>query len=366
MAMRSRRVKNGGYLLALLPQLLFVIGVVTGYTWVAVLFFFAALPALRYLVGNDLSPPNTSPSAALLRYLRAVPRLYVVAWALILPWTIWTLSSRTFTPWEFAGLGVSFWIIVSLNTAVAHEMVHSGTRLDRMLGVALDASVGYFHFLEEHLSHHARTGHFVGGDAARPGESVYRYALARYLRTFSNAWEFENERLRKRRMGWIYNRLLGRVAIPTAIGVAFFLMAGWPGLLFYGLEAIGAAFSVQAITYLQHWGLSQLKTPELQDYGFSWEDGCWMQACVTLNHAYHGQHHLKVRLPYYKLSLPKGALCLPASYPVMFILSLYPPLFTRVMAARLARWRADELSREELAHEADCIGAAQVARMIKR
>lgn len=366
MAIRSRNIKNAGYLLALLPQLLFVFGVEVGFTWTAVIFFFAVLPVLRFYVGNDVSPPNAMPSPALLRYLRAVPRLYVVSWAAVLPWTIWIIANTSFTPWEYLGLGVSFWIVVSLNTAVAHELMHSGTRLDRTLGVLLDASVGYFHFLEEHLSHHARTGHYIGGDAAKPGISVYWYAATRYLRTFSDAWEFETGRLKRLSLPATANRLLLRVTIPAAIAAAFFWFAGWSGLAFYTLEIIGAAFSVQAITYLQHWGLSQLKTPEVQDYGFAWEDGCWMQACVTLNHAYHGQHHLNVRQPYYKLTLPPGALTLPASYPVMFVIALYPPAFTRVMSSRLARWRSDVQAREEMMHDSDCIGAARLARMLKK
>lgn len=366
MAMRSRNIKNAGYLLALLPQLLFVIGVLIGFPWLAVLFFFALLPVVRLFVGNDESPPNATPSPRLLIFLRGVPRLYFGAWLFLLPWTMWMLGSSTFTPLGYAGIGVSFWIVVSLNTAVAHELSHASTRLDRTLGVLLDATVGYFHFLEEHANHHARTGHYIGGDAAKPGLSVYRYAVIRYAHSFVNAWEYETGRLKHLRLSWVSNRLLCRLFIPAAIAAGFYYFAGWQGLVFYTTEIVGAAFSIQAITYLQHWGLSQRHTPEVQDFGFSWEDGCWMQACVTLNHAYHGQHHLNQRQPFYKLALPKGALTLPASYPVMFVLALLPPAFDRVMGARLSKWRTDYQAQEELMHDSDCIGAARIARLLRK
>lgn len=366
MAMRSRNIKNAGYLLALLPQLLFGIGVLIGFPWLAVLFFFAVLPVVRLYVGNDESPPNATPSPRLLAFLRAVPRLYFAAWALLLPWTMWLLGTRTFTPLEYVGIGVSFWIVVSLNTAVAHELSHASTRLDRTLGVLLDATVGYFHFMEEHASHHARTGHYIGGDAAKPGLSVYRYAVMRYVRSFADAWEFERVRLKRLGLSWASNRLLRRILVPAAIAAAFYAVAGWQGLVFYAAEVVGAAFSVQAITYLQHWGLSQRHTPEVQDFGFAWEDGCWMQACVTLNHAYHGQHHLSLRQPFYKLALPKGSLTLPASYPVMFVLALFPPVFDRVMTARLSNWRAAFQAQEEMMHDHDCIGAARIARLLRK
>jgi alkane 1-monooxygenase len=365
MVTSSTTIKNAGYLLVLLPQLLYVIGTYGGVPWLPLAFFFLLLPVLRYLVGNDDSAPNVNPSSALVSYLRFVPRLYVAVWAFVLPWTIYYLGAHNLSGWEYAGLGLSLWIVTSLNTAVAHEMVHSGGRFDRSLGMLLDASVGYFHFAEEHLSHHARTGHYHDGDSARQGVSLYSYALERYIRSQAWAWEFEASRLKRKNLPFWSSRPLKRALVPLAIATAFYAVAGWQGLLFYAAQVVGAAFSVQAITYLQHWGLSQKETPDLADFGFSWEDGCWMQACVTLNHAYHGQHHLSLRMPYYKLSMQPGALTLPASYPVMFLLALVPPLFTKVMKERLRVWLDNVDEREAMAGQMSCIGAARVARMIR-
>lgn len=365
MAMSSTSVKNAGYILVLLPQLLFVLGVEINQPWLPVIFFFVLLPVLRSFVGNDLASPNVSPSPSLLFYFRTLPRLYCAIWAFVLAWTVHLLGSHSFTAWQWAGVGLSCWIVTSLNTAVAHEMIHSGSRLDRQLGTLMDASVGYFHFAEEHLSHHERTGHFHGGDAARPGTSIYAYAVRRYARSHVSAWEFETGRLRRLELPWWRNRVLTRALVPLVIAGAFYATTGWPGAVFYFLQILGAAFSVQAITYLQHWGLSQKETPELADFGFSWEDGCWMQACVTLNHAYHGHHHLNLRLPYYKLSMPPGALTLPGSYPVMFLLALVPPLFTKVMKARLRLWIDNAQLRDSMANEHNCVGTANMVRAVR-
>jgi len=361
----SRAVKNAGYLLVFIPQLIYVLGTYNGVPWLPVAFFFVLVPLLRYLVGNDGSQPNVAPSPVLIGYFRFIPRLYVALWVFVLPWTINYLSSHHLSAWQYVQLGVSFWIVASLNTAIAHEMVHSGGRFDRSLGMFLDASVGYFHFAEEHLSHHARTGHYHDGDAARQGVSLYGYALERYMRSHTWAWEFEASRLKRKNLPFWASRPLKRALVPLAIATAFYVLAGWQGLLFYSVQVVGAAFSVQAITYLQHWGLSQKETPDLADFGFAWEDGCWMQACVTLNHAYHGQHHLSLRAPYYKLSMPPGALTLPASYPMMFLLALVPPLFTKVMKKRLHSWLENVDERADMAGELSCIGAARIARMIR-
>jgi alkane 1-monooxygenase len=249
---------------------------------------------------------------------------------------------------------------------VAHELIHCGNSFDRKLGGFMDATVGYFHFAEEHLSHHARSGFAIDGDAAHPGQSVYDYAWRRYWRSHRHGWAYEAARLKRRSKGWIYNRLLRKSLIPVAVASCYFHFAGWIGLSIYVFQIVGTAITVQVITYLQHWGLTERDTPELADFGFSWDDGCWMHACVTLNHAFHAQHHLKISLPYYQIGPLRGGLTLPASYPIMFVVALFPKNFTRIMAGRLASWLENVELQDELDHEADCIGASRIARAISQ
>ena len=357
--MRSTAMKNAGYLLSLLPQALLVLGTYMQYPWLSVLFFFGVLPVLRHVIGDDLSLPSQHPSRCLLRYLQGVPRLYCLTWTLILPWMLWILATTSMTILGYIGFTLSLWIVSSLNTAVAHELIHATSSVDRKMGGWLDASSGYVHFAEEHLMHHARTGHYDGGDAAMPGTSVYSYAMKRYQVSLITAWQMETSRLKRLNLSWHANRLLHKAPVPCVIAAVFYLFAGGTGLGIYLLQIGGTAFSIQAITYLQHWGLSERETPELRDFGFAWEDDCWMQACVTLNHAYHGQHHLHLRRPYYQLARTKGSLPLPASYPVMFIVALFPRFFTQLMRRRLAQWINDVDKHEERRHSVNCIGVTR-------
>lgn len=366
MNMRSASVKNAGYLLSLLPQLLLVVGTYLHFPWLSVLFFFCALPILRKLIGNDLSQPVERPSRWLAKYLAAVPRLYCAVWATLLPWTVWILATMPMTTSQYIGFVASLWIVCSLNTAVAHELIHSLNSWDRTLGGLLDASVGYFHFAEEHFHHHARTGHYYGGDSAIPGTTIYKYAVTRYAASLASAWQYETSRLLRKKLSWRSNLLLRKAPLPLIIAAIYYTFAGGTGLGIYLFEVMGTAFTVQAITYLQHWGLSEKETPSLADFGFAWEDGCWMQACVTLNHAYHGQHHLNLRRPYFQLALAKGGLLLPASYPVMFVVALFPPIFTHVMGCRLATWINNHDLRDAMWHSSDCIGAVRLVEAIRK
>ena len=364
MGVRRTSIKNAGYLLVMLPQVLFVLGVSIGFPWLSVLFFFVLLPLLRYVVGNDLAPPNPATVSPLQRaYFRALPRLYCLAWAFVLPWSAWVLGTVSMSVASYVGFALSLWTVFALTTAVAHELAHTAdSPFDRRLGRLLNATVGYFHFAEEHFSHHERTGHHHGGDVAKPGVSIYRYSWNRYLGSFQSALEFEHKRLKRHGQGKGANRVLRRAIVPVLVAAMFYYLAGPLGLGIYLFEVAAAAFAVQGITYLQHWGLSERDTPDLADFGFAWEDGCWMQACVTLNNAYHGQHHVYVRRPYYQLTISKGALVLPASYPVMFLAALYPSFFTRIMQCRLTLWLENKEAREAMMHRADCLGVAALAR----
>ena len=251
---------------------------------------------------------------------------------------------------------MSLWIVTSINTAVAHEMIHERNSLDRYLGNLLASSVGYFHFSEGHLNHHATNGHYFDSDAATPGTSVYRYAYNRYLRSLSVAWEYESARLKHIKGSWFDNRLLRKALIPVTIATAYYAFGGIIGLVIYLFQIAGAIFTVQALTYLQHWGLSEKKTPTMADFGFSWDDGCWLQACLTLNIAFHAQHHLKISRRYYELELVKGGLRLPAGYPVMFVMALFPSIFTKSMAKRLAIWTEQHEKGGMIKDNIPCVG----------
>ena len=363
--MKTSSFKSAGYLLSLIPQILLVCGVYSGHPWLSFVFFFFLLPVVRRFTGNDRSEQLTNPSRLVTAYLCGIPRLYCALWVMVLPWTIWVLATKSMDFSEYLGFTLSFWIVVSLNIAIAHELIHSHTGFDRSLGRLLVSSVGYFHFPEEHATHHARNGHFHGGDSSPPETSIYAFALKRYRLSQQVAWEAEHKRLKRSGKNWLSNRLIRSSLIPLAVAGTYFHFAGATGLAIYLFQIFGAAFTLQAITFLQHWGLSEMETPELADYGFTWEDGCWMQACVTLNHAYHAQHHLNSTLAYYELTPLRNGLQLPASYPVMFLVALAPPLLRKSMHRALSEWRERYYRHEVEEHGSDCIGVSRVARLLR-
>ncbi|WP_077003245.1 fatty acid desaturase [Variovorax sp. KK3] len=329
-----------GYLLALSPMALLVSGVVVGAPWFVFAFFFVVLPIVRMLLPDDAarSMEIDDMSKAEFMMLHAVPWLHLLSWSLVLPWTMWLVAQLDAL--QLALFGLSFWVVTSLNLTVAHELMHRPFKRHRLAARFIAGSIGYFQMVEEHWSHHVSVGGLDNGDSPELDESVYGYAFRRYVRSFRVAQEWERlHQVRHGRSAW-RNRIAGTALVTFFAVACFAIAAGWRGVLFYLTVIVGTAFTMQAITYIQHWGLSDHLSPSPVATGYSWEDRCVMQAFVTLNHAYHGHHHLRPSLPYFRLRGFVDSPRLPASYPVMLLAALIPPLFERSMVRRLEAWCA--------------------------
>ena len=329
-------LRAAGHLLALSPMVLLIGGAVAEAPWFVFAFFFGVLPLIRMLVPDDLARPDDGdrvPRAEWI-FLQSIPLIHVLLWALLLPWTMLLVSQLR--PAQLACFGLSFWVVTSLNLTVAHELMHGPAWWQRIAARLLAGSIGYFQMLEEHRSHHIHVG--SPADSPAVGESVFSYAAKRYLRSFQVAQEWERlDQLRRGRARW-NNRIVWTAMVTLAVMASFSFVGGWRGAMFYSLVIAGTAFTMQAITFIQHWGLTDRLSPG--PTGYSWEDRCLMQAWVTLNHAYHGHHHVHPSLPYFRLGGLTGSPRLPASYPVMLLMALIPPLFERTMRRRLNAWVA--------------------------
>lgn len=336
--MKAHR-RNAGFLLALAPMALFVLGVGIDKPWACFVFFFAILPLARLLLPDDVArPPEIDEISRIqLRLLNAIPIVHAAFWIVFLPWSMFVV--RELPTEQLVGFGLSFWVVMSLNLTVAHELLHSKLRWNRLAARFVAGSIGYFQMVEEHRHHHAIVGGADSGDSAEMGQSVYAYAMKRYASSFSIAWRWERDHQVRTRRQWWTNRIVWTALITVAVAACFWAAAGRLGVALYLVLIIGTAFTMQAITYIQHWGLTDRLSPDLALVGYSWEDRCVMQAWVTLNHAYHGHHHRRPSLPYFRLGGFAESPRLPASYPVLLVVALIPPLFDRAMRRRLETWR---------------------------
>jgi alkane 1-monooxygenase len=109
----------------------------------------------------------------------------------------------------------------------------------------------------------------------------------------------------------------------------------------YMLIGVAVAWAIQAITYIQHWGLDRDRLRHVQASGVAWEDHCRLQSWLTLGISFHQAHHQSSRVPYYRLQAAQDSPKAPAGYVVLLFVSLVPPLWRKLMVPALVRWQRE-------------------------
>lgn len=328
--MRSWEVKTIGYVVAtLVPLTTFALARV-GMEWLIPVVVFVLLPLMRPLLGNDEVSAVEAPlhSTWYIRFMEFLPvvSLFTLTTCLI---GIAPLAFEASWP----RLGVLLLAVITttaLTTAAMHELVHGRATWQRVSGRIIAGVVGYPHFPEEHLLHHRAVPARKGEASAAAVTNVFAYAAKQARHNLRAVWS------REVRLGKCTGRrwIVFGAFVNACVGVLMLSSAGIAGLIFYLTASFITWFVVQAVNYIQHYGLP----PTGHSIGLpvAWDDDCWVQACLTFNLSYHETHHSQMSRPYFLLEAKPARAPLPSSLGVMLVLSLMPAVFHHVMRRRLA------------------------------
>jgi alkane 1-monooxygenase len=347
------RLKALGFLLvfivpALMPAAAWL-GVATGWpdamAWFPLLFLFVLLPAIDFLLGHD--PANVAPAdeaaVARSRWFIALTLLAVPVQAVLLAW-----SAAWFAHAGFGAAGAVGWLlaqgvvggILAINTA--HELIHKDGRLERAAGGLLLASVGYHGFKVEHLrGHHVHVATPADASTARRGQSLWQFLPRALGRNTVAAWRLEAARLRGLGLpAWHRrNELLGWTALWLALAIAFTAWLGVAGLVFFLVQGLVAAASLEVINYVEHYGLERTQGAdgryERVAPVHSWNSDFALSNLLLFQLQRHSDHHAFPKRRYAVLRHRPEAPQLPGGYAAMFVLAFCPPLWRRVVHPRL-------------------------------
>jgi alkane 1-monooxygenase len=302
---------------------------------------FVVLPLADRAVGHDtsLAAPEGSANPWFDRVLRA----WVPAQLALLLAVLHHVTHRPLAWYEWAGILASTALVIgAVGITVAHELMHRKAPADRALAEALMLMASYPHFCIEHvLGHHRNVGTPLDPATSRLGESLYAFYPRVVWGSLRSAIHLERERIRKRGIPWYdpRNRLL-RYAVELAVGyAAVALLFGWVGLAFYVAQGVLAATLLEMINYVEHYGLARRRAGdrwETVQPRHSWNANNRVSNWWLFNLQRHADHHAYAARPYWQLRAVEDGPQLPASYPVMVLLALVPPLWRRVMDPRAA------------------------------
>lgn len=280
-----------------------------------------------------------------------------------------------FLPVQFAGFFFGFWclryapmatgerIAMSLTLAVstaiainvAHELGHKKPRLEKNLAKIALAPSCYGHFQIEHnVGHHVRVATPADPASARLGESLWVFWPRAIYGGLRSGIALERARLQRRgKRFWSPANDVVQSWALTLVLVAILTVAFGPGVLpWFVLQAVVAVLILEAINYIEHYGLlrpvGENGRPGKIAPEHSWNCDFICSNLFLYHLQRHSDHHANPRRRYQALRSCDVAPQMPAGYAALALLALVPPLWRRVMDPRVVAHYDGDVTRANL------------------
>ena len=108
-------------------------------------------------------------------------------------------------------------------------------------------------------------------------------------------------------------------------------------------------FQLTMANYIEHYGLLRQKLEngryERCQPHHSWNSNFMVSNLVSLHLQRHSDHHANPARPYQLLRDYPEAPQMPAGYPGMMLLSMFPPLWYRLMDPKVADWAKGDMTK---------------------
>ena len=320
--------------------------------WIGPFVIYVMIPLLDVVIGAD---PSNAPEE-------------VVAWLERDRYYRWV--TYLFLPLQFATLFAGFWVMtrhgglglvdrlgiattlgmlngVAINTA--HELGHKKEHLERWFARIALAPCGYGHFFIEHnRGHHVRVATPEDPASSRLGETFWGFWPRTVVGSVRNGWRLERTRLRRmgKRTWTLRNDVLSAWAMTVALWAVLVALFGVSIVPFLVLQAVLAFSLLEAVNYLEHYGLRRQSLPngryERVTPRHSWNNNHLTTNLFLYHLQRHSDHHANPTRRYQALRHFDDSPQLPAGYAAMILLAYFPPLWRRVMDKRvLAHYGGD-------------------------
>lgn len=303
--------------------------------------------------------PQPVPTVATSRYFIGLIRLYVplqLAVQISAGWVAWHSSWPT-----VLGLALSVGILSgALGITIAHELGHSPRRLDRIMAWVLMTSVFYAHFMVEHYrGHHPRAATFDDPATARRGESLWHFLRRSLRNSLVHAWQLEGRRLQQLKRGWGRSPLVWVFTAKAVFLLVLILAMALPLLVFCMLQSLIAVTLLEAVNYIEHYGLlrrgkdsrrirqsdnerTDWRLGRREPFGpmHAWNADHVFTNSLLINLQRHSDHHINPWKSYADLVHLGASPQLPTGYAGCILLAMVPPLWFAVMNPRLGQAKA--------------------------
>lgn len=312
--MISWREKPQWYWLSLAIPVSAVFAFQGGHAWTYLISLIAFILIFDKVLGEHVDV--VAPASDSIRGISEIPVAFICAWLLAVGDCIGRLGFVSFA--ELSGLVVASGILSAFAMAHIHEVMHRDSRFVQMASCVAMAFAGYPHYRLVHDLHHANVGDPRFGSTATMGLSLWRHVVRSVASSSFAVLAADRQRLIQGRVP----RLLYPAVLWGLIVIVLTSLYGTRGVVFYIGQSALAIFIVEAIGYIQHYGL-------VGGNQVAWNVSSWLSNRLFVNNGLHVDHHLECTCPYIRLKCAGATL--PAGYVHLFLLALVPPLWFSVM-----------------------------------
>jgi alkane 1-monooxygenase len=229
---------------------------------------------------------------------------------------------------------------------VAHELGHRVNKMEQTFAKLLLLTSLYMHFFIEHnKGHHKHVATPHDPSTAKYNQSLYAFWMQTLIGTYVSAWKIANEEQEKKgkpRWSLQNEMLLFQLIQITFVLLILYFFSVKIAILFI-VAALMGGLLLESVNYIEHYGLSRNPTSEDQfervQPHHSWNSNHIIGRLMLFELSRHSDHHYLASRKYQILRSFDNAPQMPTGYPGMILLSLFPPLWFKIMHEQMKKYK---------------------------
>ena len=246
----------------------------------------------------------------------------------------------------------TFLIGGAMSIAGGHELAHrKKNKFDMFVGNWLLAFSWDCTFAIEHVyGHHKNVCLPEDPATGKRGENIYLFILKAIVKEQVGGWKIEINRLKRKGVNSFsfHNRMIIGYLRSLTITILAFTFGGITGMLTVLLVAILSKSSLEAINFVEHYGLVRERGKPVR-MRHSWNSNHFFSSIYLYNVTRHSDHHRASILKFWELNpCDESAPTLPYGYLGMLYLVLIALFsYQRIMEKELISWDLNYANAEE-------------------
>jgi alkane 1-monooxygenase len=317
--------------------------------WLPLLYTFFLIPFAELFIKAD--PSNLDEVEEALAKKNKAYDFILYAAVIMQYYSLWvffnSLKQDGLNTIDIAGRVISMGLLcATFGINVAHELGHRVNKMEQTFAKLLLLTSLYMHFFIEHnKGHHKHVATPHDPSTAKYNQSLYAFWPQTLIGTYLSAWKIANEEVEKkgkRRWSLQNEMLLFQLIQLTFVLIILYFFSVKIAILFIVAALIGGLL-LESVNYIEHYGLSRTQTSEQQfervQPHHSWNSNHIIGRLMLFELSRHSDHHYLASRKYQILRSFDNAPQMPTGYPGMILLSLFPPLWFKIMHEQMKKYK---------------------------